>query len=189
MNKQSDRDKKGRFRKGGKAGPGRPKGEPKDIVCKDGKKRSVEALIEDLLATYGSLGGPKFLKAWALISQNNLRKFVEILFRFAPQPDVFTGNTNIQVVSAVPRIDDRAMAKRIRDLEAELKMKDEELHGFRASAHAPDEGELEHEPVRLLSLPAHGNPGIKDMTDDELDLEIARIQKEIKDGKVKKKAL
>lgn len=38
MNKQPERDKKGRFTKGHKGGPGRPKGEPRDIICKDGKK-------------------------------------------------------------------------------------------------------------------------------------------------------
>lgn len=59
MNKQQERDKKGRFTKGHKGGPGRPKGEPRDIICKDGKKRSVDALIDDLLATYGTPRGRK----------------------------------------------------------------------------------------------------------------------------------
>jgi len=111
-----ERDKKGRFTKGHKGGPGRPIGDPKDIICKDGKKRSVDALIYDLLGAYEDLGGDKFLRKWAVHSHSNLRKFFELLFKFAPQPDVVAGDPNIKVVSAVPRPDERTMAKIIKKL-------------------------------------------------------------------------
>lgn len=155
MKKQAERDKKGRFAKGHKGGPGRPKGEPKDIICKDGKKRSVDALIDDLLATYGTLGGSKFLKKWAMQSHGNLRKFIEILFKFAPQPDVVAGDVNVQVITAVPRINDSAAAKRIRELEAELRKKDKELERIRAPIDVQDVKEIEHKPVRPVELPEH----------------------------------
>jgi hypothetical protein len=132
MKKQPERDKKGRFTKGHKGGPGRPKGEPRDIICKDGKKRSAGALIDDLLATYGTLGGEKFLKKWAMQSHSNLRKFIEILFKFAPHPEGYVGDANIKVISAVPRPDQGDTAKRIREMQAELKEKDEELKRLKA---------------------------------------------------------
>lgn len=188
MQEKQDRDKKGRFMKGGPGGPGRSKGDPKDIVCGDGKKRSVDALIYDLLAAYESLGGDTFLRKWAVHSHVNLRKFFELLFKFAPQPDVVAGDMNMRVVSAVPRPDERTMAKRIRKLEAELKTKDEELEDLRRPP-APDVAVIEHEPIRPRELPEHGTPGIKEMTDEELDAEIARIQKEIKNGDTQTKAL
>ena len=84
-----ERDPKGRFAKGHKSlSPGRPKGSPKDIICKDGKKRSVQALVDDLLAAYEHLGGDKFLRQWASHSHRNLARFVEILFKFAPPPEM-----------------------------------------------------------------------------------------------------
>ncbi len=132
MNKQSERDKKGRFTKGHKGGPGRPKGEPRDIICKDGKKRSIETLINDLLAAYQTLGGEKFLKKWAAQSNRNLTKFIDILFKFAPHPEGYYGDVNIKVISAVPRPDLGDAAKRIREMQAELKEKDEELKRLKA---------------------------------------------------------
>ncbi len=95
LGKVKERDKKGRYVKGHKGGPGRHKGEPRDIICKDGKKRSVEMLITDLLATYKTLGGEKFLKKWAASSNRNLARFIEILFKFAPQPQDADRSSNI----------------------------------------------------------------------------------------------
>lgn len=148
MSKQPERDKKGRFTKGHKGGPGRPKGEPRDIICKDGKKRSIETLINDLLATYETLGGEKFLKRWASYSQRNLTKFIEILFKFAPHPEGYVGDVKIKVISAVPRSDQGDVAKRIREMQAELKEKDEELKRLKALNNVQDIKEIEHEPVR-----------------------------------------
>lgn len=152
-----ERDKKGRFSKGHKGGPGRPKGEPRDIICKDGKKRSVNALIDDLLATYGTLGGTKFLKKWAMQSHGNLRKFIEILFKFAPQPDVVAGDTNIQIISAVPRIrsDDTGQGERIKELQQLLRQRDEEIRLLKGQVDVPDLGDIKHEPVRPAELPEH----------------------------------
>ena len=155
MKKKSERDKKGRFVKGHKGGPGRSKGEPKDVICKDGKKRSIGDLISDLLAAYQTMGGEKFLKKWAKQSNRNLTKFIEILFKFAPHPDVVPGDTSIKVISAVPRSDDRATAKRIRELEAKLREKEEELKQFRTSVDVQDIKEIQHEPVRPAALPEH----------------------------------
>jgi len=181
MRKKQERDKKGRYVKGHKGGPGRPRGEPRDIICKDGKKRSVEDLITDLLAAYRTLGGQKFLKKWAAASNKNLAKFIEILFKFAPHPEGQSGpgDVTLKIISAVPRPDDSDKAKRIRELEDQLKERDEELHGFRASVDVQDVKEIEHEPVRPDQLPEHVKEP-KAMSDEELDQEIKEIEKELK---------
>ncbi len=133
MKKNQERDNKGRFIKGHKSlSPGRPKGEPRDNICKNGKRRSVEGLINDLLAAYQTLGGEKFLKKWAAQSNRNLTKFIDILFKFAPHPEGYYGDVNIEVISAVPRPDPGDAAKRIREMQAELKEKDEELKRLKA---------------------------------------------------------
>ena len=133
MNKNQERDNKGRFIKGHKSlSPGRPKGEPRDIIFKNGKRRSVEGLISDLLAAYQTLGGEKFLKKWAAQSNRNLTKFIDILFKFAPHPEGYYGDVNIKVISAVPRPDRGDAAKRIREMQAELNKKDEELKRLKA---------------------------------------------------------
>lgn len=187
MKKQTERDKKGRFAKGHKGGPGRPKGEPKDVICKDGKKRSVEDLITDLLAAYRTLGGQKFLKKWAAASNKNLAKFIEILFKFAPHTDVVPGDTTIHVTSAVPRLDDRAAAKRIRELEAELREKDEELRRHEAPVDVQDVKEIKHEPVRLFALPEHRDPKIKAAKDEEISPSGWKEFEDLSDEKLEKR--
>lgn len=169
IKKRPDRDKKGRFLKGARAGPGRPKSQPGDIICKDGKRRSVDALIKDLLLAYEAMGGGDFIKKWALHSHKNLTKFVEILFRFAPQPEQAGSDINIQVISAVPR---QATDQRVRDLERRLQESEAELQIYKAQ----DLKVIEHEPIREDEK----DPGIKKMTDDELDQEIEKIQKELR---------
>ena len=149
-------------------------------MSKGGKSRSVDVLIADLLANYESMGGKAFLRKWALHSHVNLRKFIEILFRFAPQPEVFAGDLNMQIISAVPRMDDSEKGKRIKELEDQVKEKDDELYGYRASVHVKDVEEIEHEPVRPLALEEHCEKKPVEMTDKELDLEIERIQKELR---------
>lgn len=195
MKKNKERDKKGRFSKGHTGGPGRPKGEPRDIVCKDGKKRSVATLIGDLLAAYESLGGDKFLRKWALHSHSNLRKFIEILFKFVPQPEVVAGDTNIKVISAVPRVkieriitDDpekvgmpRAQEKTINDLQAEIRAKDGEIKHLKALIDAQETRVIEHEPIPPAALPEHTDKLLDELaslSEEELDKRLERMTNE-----------
>jgi len=147
------RDKKGRLLPGHKPMGGRPKGEPIDVLCKDGKLRSPEQLIKDILATYQTLGGKAFLKKWAMHSHVNLRKFVEILFRFAPQVEGFVGETNIQIISNIPRSNDTDERKTIRELKLRLGDQEKELKRLREAIHTQGEEVIDHEPISLDLLP------------------------------------
>ena len=170
------RDKKGRYTKGTGGGPGRKKGDPKDLVCGDGKKRSVGVLLDDLLKAYASMGGEKFIKKWALESKGNLKKFIEILFKFAPQPESpslpggitheiserFMPKLRIERVitdklpdEAEERASNAETEERINYLEAQLKVKDEELRRLRNLVDEEDAEEIEHELIHLLELPEH----------------------------------
>lgn len=196
MKEKKERDKKGRFAKGHKGSGGRPKGEPRDIVCKDGKKRSVEGLINDLLAAYGSLGGDKFLKKWAVQSHGNLRKFIEILFKFVPQPQtptqgpgslMFDFSEKIKIERIItddpekvgmPRSDQKAI---INDLRTQLKQKDDELTHLRALIDAQDIKEIEHTPIRPAALPEHTDKMLDELanlSDEELDKRLERMTNE-----------
>ncbi len=173
------RDKAGRFKKGTPGGPGRKKGEPRDIICKDGKKRSVETLIDDLLAAYEGLGGDKFLKSWAAQSNRNLAAFVQLLFKFAPQsqgvnpsgsPSFLISEKFMPIVKVNRVITDirpdentimeipesgSARKKRILELQAALKEKDEELRKLKVLVDTQDVKALEHVPIRPDELPEH----------------------------------
>lgn len=165
------RDKAGRFKKGTPGGPGRKKGEPRDIIYKDGKKRSVATLIDDLLAAYETLGGDKFLKKWATHSHRNLARFIEILFKFAPQPqdanrssntifeisEKFMPKIKIERIISDVRPDEMGdpLGKRIKYLEDRLKEKDKEISRLRASVNVHDTKEIEHEPICSAELPEH----------------------------------
>lgn len=177
--KVEKRDKRGRYTKGTGGGPGRKKGDPKDLVCGDGKKRSVSVLLDDLLKAYASMGGEKFIKKWALESKGNLKKFIEILFKFAPQPEnpSLPGGTTFEIsekfmpkikleriytdirpnentIMKRPRPGD-ARKKRIMELQDKLKEKDEELRRLKALIDGHDTKEIEHEPIRPIELPEH----------------------------------
>lgn len=147
------RDNKGRLLPGHKPMGGRPKGEPVDVICRDGKMRSPEELIKDILATYQTLGGKAFLRKWAMHSHVNLRKFVEILFRFAPQVEGFVGETNIQIISNIPRSNDTDEAKTIRELKLRLGDQEKELKRLREAMHTQGEEVIDHEPISLDLLP------------------------------------
>ena len=163
------RDKAGRFKKGTGGGPGRKKGEPRDIICKDGKKRSVATLIDDLLAAYEHLGGDKFLKSWAAHSHRNLARFVEILFKFAPPPEASSVPGGViyefseKYMPKIERIitdkrpgelkDDKN--KRIKELENLLRKQDAELRRLRSLVDVQDIEEIEHEPILPKGLPEH----------------------------------
>lgn len=120
-------------------------------------------------------------------SHGNLRKFIEILFKFAPHPDVVVGDTTIQVISAVPRMDDSDKAKRIRELEDQLKERDEELHGFRASVDVQDVKEIEHAPIRSKELPEHSDPKIKAAKDEEISPSGWKEFEDLSDEKLEKR--
>ena len=181
MSKKSERDKKGRYAKGHKGGPGRPKGEPKDIVCKDGKKRSLTALLNDLLNTYEELGSDKFLISWAKHSHRNLNEFMKLLFRFVPEPksidplssasyeisEKYMPKIKIErvitdirpdehgdAIMKMPRSGD-ARNKRIMELQDKLKRKDGELRHLKALINTQGIKEIEHEPIRPVELPEH----------------------------------
>ena len=174
------RDKAGRFKKGTPGGPGRKKGEPRDIICKDGKKRSVETLIDDLLSAYGGLGGGKFLKSWAAQSNRNLAAFVQLLFKFAPQSQGVgpSGSTSYEIserympIVKVNRVisdarpeemKEGAIDNRVITLQAELKKKNEELKHLKALLSGREIREIEHEPIRPKGLQEHSEVEIEKM--------------------------
>jgi len=172
MKKKTERDKKGQYAKGHKGGPGRPKGEPEDIIYKDGKKRTIAALLNDLLGTYEKLGSDKFLTAWAKQSHKNLNEFMKLLFRFVPEPKSIESSDRIplQVIVSdkylpkdakamkMPRPGDKNnMEKIIYDLQVELKRRGEEIRRLKDifDAHGIKSEEIEHEPIPPDALPEH----------------------------------
>lgn len=167
------RDLKGQFKKGCKGGPGRRKGEVKDIVCSDGKKRSPADLVDDLLSTYSRLGSNKFLYEWVLSSKRNLTKFLDILFKFAPPPEqVIAGDEfkplTVHIKSIPTDEHTLAMEKNIKLLTDENREQRSELLRLRSifSSHDIKFEEIEHTPIRE-ALPEHGET--EDDEDDEKD--------------------
>ena len=165
------RDKGGRFKKGTGGGPGRKKGTIKDITCKDGKKRSVAVLVDDLLAAYAELGGDKFLLKWASQSHRNLAKFIDILFKFVPQPELVIQQEfkplTVQI-KQIPKGDHfEIMQKDIRELQDELREKNLELLRLRSifDSHDIQYKEIEHEPIRNKELPSHKDDDDKEPGD------------------------
>ena len=153
---------------------GERKAIPRIWVCGDGKKRSVGVLLDDLLKAYASMGGEKFIKKWALESKGNLKKFIEILFKFAPQPEssslpggtTFEASEKFMPTIKVERIftdrrpgekaEDAIAQKRINALQAELETEREENRRLRMLVDGKDAEVIEHEPIRPSELPEHG---------------------------------
>lgn len=180
MKEKSNRNVKGQFVKGHPGSGGRPKGIIKDLLSKDGKKRSVAALVDDLLSTYGKLGSNKFLYSWAMRSHRNLEKFIDILFKFAPQPETLikgefkplqvTVNRVItdkrpQELETYPR-SHQGLEDQIHELRTELYAKDKRLKEYAALLDTLDIEDsvrsiplIEHEPVK--------NKAKKDDDDDD----------------------
>ena len=180
MNEKTERDKKGQFQKGHKGAGGRPKGTIKDITCADGKKRSVAALVDDLLGAYATMGGGKFLAKWATANHRNLTKFIDILYKFAPMPVVGDDREfkplTVQVTNVIgdKRTEQlgtysqshQGLQDQLEELRKELRKKDNEIERFKGifKDHDIDPGVIEHTPVRD-ELPGHED----DETEDELD--------------------
>lgn len=72
--KATGRDAKGRFTKGKKGGPGRPK-----KITGTGKP------MEDFIEVYNLIGGLEEFKRWALQNNTNQLRFYEMLFRTVPK--------------------------------------------------------------------------------------------------------
>jgi len=206
--KVDKRDNKGRFKKGTGGGPGRKKGEPKDIICKDGKKRSTEQLIEDLLTTYSKLGSDKFLHKWALKSQRNLARFIDILFKFAPEPkrvdgvgdvsyqlsDKFMPKFTIERIITDERPDEHGgpkmkmprpgdiIDKKVKEMEDKLREKDAEIQRLRGifETHGIDSEELVHEPIKPIELPEHSETEIEEKI-EELEKRKAELEHELEE--------
>lgn len=120
--KKGERDSKGRFKKGQyRGGPGRTPGTIADMLSKPGKPADVSALISDLLVVYSELGGSKFLAKWAKQNYKNLSRFVDILFRFAPEPLRFNPDSKDGPPIEFVLHDDQTSQARIRQLELLLK--------------------------------------------------------------------
>ena len=181
VKKTDKRDNAGRFKKGTKGGPGRKKGEARDIICKDGKKRSVAALVDDLLGTYSKLGSEKFLLEWAKSSKRNLTLFLQILYKFAPQPTIGDDREfkplTVQVTNVIgdKRTEQlgtysqshQALDDQLHELQRELRKKDMEIERFKGifSQHDIDPSELEHEPFEDEQLPGHEDDEAEDEED------------------------
>lgn len=172
--KVKERDKKGRYAKGHKGGPGRKPGTIKDITCADGKKRSVAALVDDLLAAYATMGGGEFLAKWATANHRNLTKFIDILYKFAPMPAV-TDSREFKPLSitilkqsikgykesepnrlGTSSQAHQALVDQILELQRQMRAKDMELLRFKGifQDRGIDPGELDHEPI-IDALPVH----------------------------------
>ena len=168
--KGEKRDKKGQFKKGTKGGPGRLKGEARDLVCAGGKRHSVGALVEDLLGTYNKLGSNKFLLEWALSSKRNLTLFIQLLYKFAPQPVEGDDREFKPLIVKVEKIiSDRRPAEletypqshqgledQLHELRKEIRERDNEIERFKGifKAHDIDPGVIQHEPI-IDALPVH----------------------------------
>lgn len=110
------RDKKGRFAKGSKPGPGRPK---------KAKSSSPGKPFEDFIQAYEKLGGIEELVRWANQNNSNKMKFYELLLRIIPKDSIERllakkkGEDEMNVIVFMPA---RAM-KRVEQLEAFIKSK------------------------------------------------------------------
>ena len=201
MKKEKERDNKGRYAKGHKGGPGRPKGEPKDIIGKAVKKGDMTGLLNALLETYAKLGGDKFFFTWAKRSHGNLNEFMKMLFKFVPQPEVLSFRENsfkltVEHILTDERPDENAphempkpdspIGAKILKLQAEIRAKDKEIGQLKARLSVQEAGEdleeIKHRPIRPIGLPEHDEDReIEEMTDEELDEAIERAEKEAKD--------
>lgn len=115
------RDSKGRFKKGHKSTGGRKPGTIDDMLAPSGKKGDVRVLIDDLLTTYAQLGGAKFLTKWAKQNYKNLSRFVDILYKFAPEPRSFSPDEADHQPMRIVYYNDQVMLDRIGELESLLK--------------------------------------------------------------------
>lgn len=167
------RNKAGQYAKGHRGGPGRKRGDVKDLLFKDGKKRSTEELIQDLLTTYVKLGSNKMLYKWAIESKRNLKQFLDLLFKFAPLPKAvdsserFIPKFTIERIFTDRRPDEHGgptmkmprpgdiIDKKMKEMEDRLRERDAEIDRLRSifKTHNIDENELSHEPVRPIPLP------------------------------------
>ena len=86
MKEKPNRNVKGQFLKGHKGTGGRPKGIIQDLLSRDGKKISVNVLLDDMLGAYAKMGGGKFLAKWATQNHRNLSLFIQLLAKFIPMP-------------------------------------------------------------------------------------------------------
>lgn len=205
------RNKTGQFMKGTKGGPGRKKGNVKDLLFKDGKKRSTEELIQDLLVTYVKLGSDKMLYKWATESKGNLKRFLDILFKFAPLPksvDSYDPHSptylaseqfmpKVEVVFTDRRPDEHGggkmkmprpgdiIDKKMKEMENKLRERDAEIQRLMSifETHGIDADELKHEPIEAIPLPEHSD------SESEIDekIEDAEKKKEELEAKVKEK--
>ena len=181
MTEKTIRDRKGRFIKGHKGGPGRRKILPKELMSKGRKGQSLDKLISDLLSTYEAIGGEEFLKTWAASSHKNLTKFVELLYRFATPPEFGGGDLNIQIVSAIPRPGDKEnpAAEVIRELREVVKERDKEIRRLNSLLDYTDPVDADFEVIKPDELPEHEEEGIKGLSDQELDQEIKKTKEEV----------
>lgn len=189
-----ERDKRGRYAKGHKGGPGRKKGDVKDLLFKDGKKRSTEELIQDLLATYVKLGSNKMLYKWAIESRRNLKQFLDLLFKFAPLPKAVDSSDprspiyqaserfmpKLEIIFTDERPDEHGgpkmkmprpgdiIDKKMKEMEDRLRERDAEIDRLRSifKTHNIDENELSHEPVRPIPLPESSEAEIDKKIED-----------------------
>jgi len=205
------RSKTGQFMRGTKGGPGRKKGNVKDLLFKDGKKRSTEELIQDLLTTYVKLGSDKMLYKWATESRGNLKRFLDILFKFAPPAkpidpsdprnpvyqasERFMPKLTIERVITDQRPNEHGGAKmkmprpgdmidkKMKEMEDKLRERDAEIQRLMNifETHDIDIGEVVHKPIRAIELP--------ESSEGELDekIEIAEKRREELKAKVKEK--
>ena len=169
---KGNRDSKGRWKKGKPGGPGRRKGEPKDIVCQDGKTRSPAALVNDLLSTYGKMGSNKLLYKWAMRSHGNLTKFIDLLFKFAPMPTVESSMEFKPLTIQIQKLpeDDayKLMEENIKQLKDDNREMSLELVRMKSifDSHSIEYTEISHEVIRD-ELPSHDEVKAKDDEEKE----------------------
>jgi hypothetical protein len=159
---KGNRDKAGRFKKGCKGGPGRKPGTIKDLLStKDGKKISVNILLDDMLGAYAGMGGGKFLAKWATQNHRNLSLFIQLLYKFAPIP---TQESTMEFKPLTVQIQKLPEDDAYKLMERDLKqLKDEnremslEVLRMRSiiSSHNLEHTEITHEVVRDKELPSH----------------------------------
>lgn len=183
------RNKAGQYAKGHKGGPGRKAGDVKDLLFKDGKKRSTEELIQDLLTTYVKLGSNKMLYKWAIESKRNLKQFLDLLFKFAPLPKaVDSSDPRSPIYQAsekfMPVVIERVYTderpdemggpkmkmprpgdiiyKKMKEMEDKLRERDAEIQRLMNifETHDIDSEELKHEPIKAIELPEHSEAEI-----------------------------
>ena len=205
------RNKTGQFMKGTRGGPGRKKGDVKDVLFKDGKKRTTEELIQDLLTTYVKLGSNKMLYKWATESKGNLKRFLDILFKFAPLPksidssdprsptylasEQFMPRLKIERIITDKRPDEHGgptmkmprpgdiIDKKMKEMEDKLRERDAEIQRLMSifETHGIDADELKHEPIKAIELPEYSESEIDKKIED------AEKRKEELEAKLKEK--